>query len=150
MNRISVFAQSIYHKVKAGAAKTPTTASFNFTGFARLQDDHNAPAPIPLVNQVFPKPLTLRKNQTEEKRLQGLMLKNKEGSPSNDNDKQESIGSAIKKWYINEGDRRSFFAVWVLLHALVWGLGYTHYQLKGKSPSNDGLVLVLKAHYQTT
>jgi len=128
MNRISVFAQNIYGKVKAGA-KTPTTASFG--GFARLQDEHTPP--IPLVNQIFPKPLALRKNQTEEKRLQGLMLKNKESSATQVDEKEESRSSAIKKWYINEGDRRSFFAVWVLLHALVFGLGYTHYQLKGTS-----------------
>lgn len=33
-------------------------------------------------------------------------------------------------WMINEGGRRIFFSVWVVLHLLVFAFGFMNYQLK--------------------
>lgn len=36
-------------------------------------------------------------------------------------------------WMINDGGRRMFFGVWILLHLLVAVFGFIHYQLKDNS-----------------
>lgn len=142
----------------------PSTGTFlqatsqRFTGLFTGQPSHahNATSPAlppqpPLVNQVFPKPLNLRRNRTEIYRLQGLMKRNNASTYSTSSslaeedefnasfsrvqikppENQTKI-QALRHWLINEGARRIFFAVWVLVHALVFALGFVHYSLKGE------------------
>jgi len=127
-----------------------STASSNNRGFVRMPDDGNGnpttSAPVPLVNQIFPKPLNLRRNKTEINRLQGLMKKNSASTYSNHEDDAAFNASfavappanqtrleKLRHWFINEGARRTVFALWCLVHAMVFAFGFVHYQMKGAS-----------------
>lgn len=142
MNRLSTFASNLGNRVRGrtqssalsfqdaypatGAPPVPALPS-GTTGFARLKDDKDAP----VANQVFPRPLNLRRNKAERERLQGLMANR--GSSASDAsalvlDQQAPVFNSkmeqIRHWFINEGGRRTFVAVWLLLHALVFALGF--------------------------
>lgn len=130
MNRLSTFAAGLRDRVRS-------TAYFhNHLGLqlhdvthdqrAALDSDAHRP-PMP----VFPKPLTLRRNMTEASRLQGLMHRaGPSSSPSSATAEASTLSSQLRHWFINEGGRRTFFALWVLVHALVFSFGFVHYQLK--------------------
>lgn len=78
-------------------------------------------------------PAHLLRNVTERRRLQGLMRSN--STHSNvvsipEQNKTLSLKQRYDVWMVNEGGRRLFFFVWIFLHALVFALGFIHYQLK--------------------
>jgi hypothetical protein len=73
----------------------------------------------------------LRRNKTERRRLQGLQRSNTVGSAAPpDFTKAKTFQQRFKVWMINEGGRRLFFGVWVVLHLLVAIFGFFNYQLK--------------------
>ncbi|TGZ85063.1 hypothetical protein EX30DRAFT_302109 [Ascodesmis nigricans] len=41
-----------------------------------------------------------------------------------------TLGQKIDRWMVNEGYRRIFIALFILLHLLVFGFGFMHYSLK--------------------
>lgn len=71
----------------------------------------------------------LQRNKTERRRLQPLQRINTLDSAPKGPFKPERLIDKWKVWMINEGGRRLFFAVWILLHLLVFGLGFVNYQL---------------------
>lgn len=77
----------------------------------------------------------LSRNKTERRRLQGLYrsdsLVQKPGSIMSVDKEKPWI--RLQTWMVNEGGRRIFFFVFILLHALVIGLGFAHYLLKDNS-----------------
>ncbi|KAG9102315.1 hypothetical protein FS749_007198 [Ceratobasidium sp. UAMH 11750] len=82
----------------------------------------------------------LRRNKTERGRLQGLMRVNSNGgttSPPPVAAKAVGMMGAWRerwdRWMVNDGGRQLFFGVYVLLHLLVFGLGFIHYDLKDNS-----------------
>ena len=72
----------------------------------------------------------LQRNKTERRRLQGLQRSNTATGGKITPYVPRSFKEKWDWWMINEGGRRIFFAVWVLLHILVGVLGALHYQLK--------------------
>lgn len=129
MNRISVFASSVF---KARSSRFPQSSGAQGNGVQLNDSDAYAfggsSPPLPLANQIFPKPLNLRKNQAEAERLQGIMRRDASAAPTSTSD--GSTVNKVRHWFINEGSKRSFFAVWLIIHGLVFGLGFCHYQLK--------------------
>jgi NADPH oxidase len=80
-------------------------------------------------------PTNLMRNKTERRRLQGLMRTNSTTSSAVAASIPDAKKNATWKqrwdiWMVNEGGRRIFFFTWVFLHALVFALGFMHYQLK--------------------
>lgn len=136
MNRLSVFAGHVFDRITSGRQRTPSGLDFkdayppggvNFTMFPYRQMPEE---PATLV-KVFPKPLNLQRNKTERHRLQQIMQMKK-----TTHEKHESASDTwyekLRHRFINEGGRRTFFAVWVLLHAMVFAFGYVHHSLKGQ------------------
>lgn len=74
----------------------------------------------------------LQRNKTERRRLQGLQRSNTSASARGPY-KPNGFREKWRHWMINEGGRRIFFFIWVLLHALVFAFGFMHYQLKDNS-----------------
>ena len=72
----------------------------------------------------------LQRNKTERRRLQGLQRSNTASSVKVAPYVPRSFREKWDVWMINEGGKRIFFGVWVLLHILVGVLGALHYQLK--------------------
>lgn len=79
-------------------------------------------------------PSHLTRNKTERRRLQGLQRSNTTGSITQPTPNQvKSLKQRFDLWMINEGGRRLFFFVWILLHLLVAVFGFLNYQLKDNS-----------------
>lgn len=76
-------------------------------------------------------PTTLQRNKTERHRLQGLMRTDTvvEKSPTA-REKVTGLAARWQAWMVNEGGRRIFFGVFLLLHLLVAIMGTLHYGLK--------------------
>lgn len=76
-------------------------------------------------------PTTLQRNKTERFRLQGLMRTNTLVSKSQSSkENASSLLTRWQAWMVNEGGRRIFFGVFILLHIVVAVLGMLHYSLK--------------------
>ena len=136
MNRLSTFANRVLNKVTPnprirGSALDFQDASnpsgFNFHPYQRMKDD------IPShPTAVYPKPLNLQSNKTERNRLQGIMQRsNADPIVCKSSEQRGNRANRFKRLLFIESARRAFFAVWVLSHALVFGLGMVHYSLKG-------------------
>ena len=67
----------------------------------------------------------LTRNRTEKRRLQGLM---REPMVVDGDGTGRFLTAAQqwKVWMVNEGQRRLFYAVWILLHVLVFGFGFVN------------------------
>ncbi|KAJ7062107.1 NADPH oxidase [Mycena amicta] len=75
----------------------------------------------------------LARNKSERSRLQGIQVASKppaNGRIRHDPSRPKKLNERISLWMINEGRQRVFFAVFLLLHLLVAGLGFIHYGLK--------------------
>ena len=74
-------------------------------------------------------PAFLQRNKTERRRLQGLQR-----METNASDKVSAGPMSLKDrfdiWMVNEGGKRIFFIVFVLLHVLVFLFGWFNYSLK--------------------
>lgn len=139
MNRLSTFANEMLNKVtpnartRASALNFQDVSQFQSHPYQRMKDR------VPSVSQlhpleVYPKPLNLQRNKTERTRLQGIMQrKNRFNSMSTSNEQTGNRRNAFKRFITVESGKRTFFAVWIVLHALVFGLGMLHYQLKGEA-----------------
>jgi hypothetical protein len=77
-------------------------------------------------------PSHLQRNKTERRRLQDLQRTNSI-SPPKSNVEPRNLHQKWDHWMINDGGRRMFFGVWILLHMLVFALGFINYQLKDNS-----------------
>ncbi|KAJ7261404.1 NADPH oxidase [Mycena haematopus] len=80
------------------------------------------------MDKYTPQQSTLQRNKTERGRLQGLQR-----STSNAAKKPtgpRNFAERVSLWLINEGQRHTFFAVFLFLHLLVAVLGFMHYGLK--------------------
>lgn len=82
----------------------------------------------------------LQRNKTERGRLQGLMRVNSStgGSPTpSGGDGPAGMFGALRErwshWMVNDGGRQLFFGVYIVLHVLVFALGFIHYDLKDNS-----------------
>ncbi|KAF8724443.1 NADPH oxidase, partial [Rhizoctonia solani] len=81
----------------------------------------------------------LQRNKTERGRLQGLMrINSSTGIPTiSMKNSQSGVFAAWKEkwdhWMVNDGGRQLFFGVVIILHLLVFGLGFVHYDLKDNS-----------------
>jgi hypothetical protein len=76
-------------------------------------------------------PTTLQRNKTERFRLQGLMRTDTLVSKSQSSkEKASGFPTRWQAWMVNEGGRRIFFWVFILLHVIVAVLGTLHYSLK--------------------
>lgn len=141
MNRLSVFAGQVRNKITPNPRTRASALDFQDvsppSGFQNIpyqqMQDESAPPVVPPF-PVFPKPLQLQRNKTERTRLQGVMQKN---SSAGTEDVIAHVVPVSKQgrfrhWFVNEGGRRTFFALWMLVHALVFAFGMVHYSLKGK------------------
>lgn len=162
MNRLSTLALQIRNKVNFSSPLSRNTRAsaldfqdvskpdgFEFMPrpFARLQEQEEAYYQVEDVKQlaVYPKKPNLRRNKSERIRLQGLFQSTKSDSSNNNNTttttqislKSEKSLKFLKKLFSNEGGRRTFFACWLLIHALVFSLGMVHYSLKGMLKSHN-------------
>ena len=72
----------------------------------------------------------LQRNKTERRRLQGLQRTNTTTSQTVTAYVPRTMSEKISHWMINEGGRRIFFFVFLLLHVLVLTFGFMHYRLK--------------------
>jgi NADPH oxidase 2 len=77
-------------------------------------------------------PSHLQRNRTERRRLQGLQRNNTISAPAPITEPR-TLRQKWDHWMINDGGKRLFFGVWILLHLLVAGLGFVNYQLKDNS-----------------
>lgn len=83
-------------------------------------------------------PTNLQRNKSERVRLQGLMrsdtisVKSSSGpfSGPDAGSKKADFKTRFQTWMVNEGTRRIFFGLFILLHVLVGVLGTLHYALK--------------------
>ena len=75
-------------------------------------------------------PSHLQRNKTERRRLQGLQRSNTTTGAKVQPYVPRTWQEKWDLWMINEGGRRIFFFVWILLHVLVAVLGAMHYDLK--------------------
>jgi hypothetical protein len=75
-------------------------------------------------------PQHLQRNKTERRRLQGLQRSATTASTKSFAYTPTGWRERWDKWMINEGGRRVFFFLWVLLHLLVYSFGEVHYTLK--------------------
>lgn len=78
-------------------------------------------------------PSHLQRNKTERRRLQGLQRTTSSATAPVAPFVPRTMGEKFNHWMINEGGRRMFFFVFVLLHFLVIAFGFMHYQLKDSS-----------------
>ena len=78
-------------------------------------------------------PSHLQRNKTERRRLQGLQRTNTTASAKVTPYKPNTWREKWDLWMINEGGKRFFFFIFILLHALVIAFGFMHYQLKDSS-----------------
>ena len=78
-------------------------------------------------------PSHLQRNKTERRRLQGLQRTTSNASQPVAPFVPRTFGEKFNHWMINEGGRRMFFFVFILLHLLVIVFGFFHYQLKDSS-----------------
>ncbi|KAH9981583.1 NADPH oxidase isoform 2 [Russula compacta] len=81
-------------------------------------------------NTDAPQPAHLQRNKTERRRLQGLQRSNTAASRVTTPYEPSTFREKWAHWMINEGGKRLFFAVWVLLHLLVAAFGALNYGLK--------------------
>ena len=77
-----------------------------------------------------PQPAHLQRNKTERRRLQGLQRSNSAVPVNATPYVPRTIREKWDRWMINEGGKRLFFFVWILLHLLVAVFGFAHYGLK--------------------
>ncbi|KII91666.1 hypothetical protein PLICRDRAFT_38486 [Plicaturopsis crispa FD-325 SS-3] len=75
-------------------------------------------------------PSHLQRNKTERRRLQGLQRTTTNASAPAVPRGPLTLSDRFSVWMINEGGRRMFFGVWILLHLLVAVFGFLNYQLK--------------------
>ena len=76
-------------------------------------------------------PSHLSRNKSERRRKQGLQHAISTASRTKSQPQLElTWRQKYDRWMINEGGRRLFFGVWVLLHVLVSVLGFINYELK--------------------
>lgn len=76
-------------------------------------------------------PTTLQRNKTERFRLQGLMRSDTVSEKSQSTaQKAKNMAERWQAWMVNEGGRRIFFGLFLMLHILVGVLGTLHYGLK--------------------
>lgn len=81
-------------------------------------------------------PSTLQRNKTERRRLQGLMRVDSTTAaprPFESTGLVATLRARWDHWMVNDGGRQLFFGVYVLLHLLVFALGFVHYDLKDNS-----------------
>lgn len=93
--------------------------------------DRAATGTMPDIHPDLP-PTTLQRNKTERHRLQGLMRSDtvKNEKPKSATEKAWGIATRWQAWMVNEGGRRLFFGLFILLHIVVAVLGTMHYGLK--------------------
>ena len=145
MNRLSVFAAGLRDRVtRATLTRAPSGLDFQDVSPPHANGSGSgiafqSTAAVAVPQPIFPKPLNLRRNETEAARLQGPMRQQQRtdtlystASVDPSDPPAASIKEKLNHWFINEGGRRTFFALWVLLHALVFAFGFVHYQLKGR------------------
>lgn len=105
---------------------TKRSSGLDFSDSNSTLDQH---PDMPVYSSTGVQPGHLSRNKTERRRLQGLQR----SKTLNMNNKPESPRTFREKfhvWMINEGGRRVFFTVWILLHILVALFGFFNYQLK--------------------
>jgi hypothetical protein len=109
-------------------------ASFSNTSHSSGIDFHITPIGFH-PDVIAPTGSNLQRNKTERSRLQGLMrtgsATDRAGSP---NSTTMGWKAKYQAWMVNEGGKKIFFSVFILLHLLVLGLGFLNYDL------NDNLV----------
>lgn len=105
-------------------------SSFNMKRSSGL-DFHDRTAVAPDIHPDLP-PTTLQRNKTERFRLQGLMRSDSAKKDSSQSAAQKALGIADRwrAWMVNEGGRRIFFGLFLLLHIIVGVLGTLQYGLK--------------------
>jgi len=81
-------------------------------------------------NADAPQPSHLQRNKTERRRLQGLQRTNITTTKAVGPYEPRTLKEKWDLWMINEGGKRLFFAVWVLLHLLVAIFGVFNYGMK--------------------
>lgn len=124
-------------------------AEFGYTSsqVANMATQQQSPPGVPLINgtPLPPKTPELRRNKTEALRLPRLMQRRNAaetgsiasnieyewGNSNSSAPTPETKMERLRHWFINEGGRRTFFAFWILVHALVFAFGFVHYSLKG-------------------
>ncbi|KAJ9613515.1 hypothetical protein H2200_003457 [Cladophialophora chaetospira] len=67
---------------------------------------------------------------SERTRLTPLMRILLSGEVSGEAPRALNLRERFDRWMVNEGSRRLFVAVFILGHCLIWGFGFTNYQLK--------------------
>jgi len=75
-------------------------------------------------------PSHLQRNKTERRRLQGLMRPDLHPIHNGTNNGPPTIRAKLDHWMVNEGGRRLFFGVWILLQLLVALFGFFNYRFK--------------------
>lgn len=146
MNRLSTLALQVRNKV-AGSSylsrfqpsdldlqDVSNSSPFDFThSYARMEEeDSTRKVPFDAGFTIYPKAPNLRRNKSERTRLQGIMQRARSDTNySQALNKSEKGIQILKRLFSNEGGRRTFFACWLFIHALVFALGMVHYSLKG-------------------
>ncbi|KAH0609316.1 uncharacterized protein H6S33_012802 [Morchella sextelata] len=69
-------------------------------------------------------------SQSERSRWPALMAKMSSADISKHDVKLLTLQQKIDRWMVNEGYRRIFVGLFILLHMLVFGFGFIHYTLK--------------------
>jgi hypothetical protein len=77
-----------------------------------------------------PQPVHLQRNKTERRRLQGLQRFNTAAPVTVTLYVPRTFWEKWDWWMINEGGKRLFFFVWILLHLFVAVFGFLNYDLK--------------------
>ncbi|ORY80750.1 ferric reductase NAD binding domain-domain-containing protein [Leucosporidium creatinivorum] len=89
------------------------------------------PPDVRVTTSKLPAPsLPLRKNKSEQTRLQGLMRGETMDRRGVEGQGSVSWWKQLRIWTTNEGARRIFFGIWILVHALVFAFGFLNYALK--------------------
>ena len=147
MNRVSTLAFHVYDKVTNNRHRLPPgldfqdvnppqgqafNQAFKMAPYGRMADIDEPKSPSAVV-AVYPRPLNLQRNKTERSRLPGIMQRGNKASSATVPAHATSSGltARLQSLFNNEAGRRTFFAVWLLIHALVFSLGFLHYWLKG-------------------
>lgn len=137
MNRFSTLAFHVYdkvtnnrHRIRSGLdfQDVSPPQAFPMSPYTQMPDEPKA-----LPGQVYPKPLNLQRNKSERNRLQGIVQRRVDSCAS-DSSRSNGHARSLTDLFNNEGGRRTFFAIWLLLHALVFAFGFVHYWLKGELP----------------
>ena len=104
------------------------SSAFNFSDSnTNALDQH---PDMPVYSSTAVQPGHLSRNKTERRRLQGLQRSNTALNNKVKPEAPRTIREKFNIWMINEGGRRLFFTVWIILHLLVAVFGFFNYQLK--------------------